>query len=308
VFLDGQRLGIESGMAGFFFDVACDIAAALEMALPNFDCFAAQPMHYFQTLFLPQVLQALGQRRLLLLLDEIEELETRVLSGRLDEAVFAWLRHTLQHQSQFAFVFCGAHEPVQLTTQFWSPTLNTVLSRRVGHLSYESTRTLITQPTTPALCYDDLALDQLHRLVAGHPFFTQLYCHTLVDQANQQRRSFVLAEHVQQALPLVLELGHSQLADIWRNCSPDEQAILVDMASCEDRQTHTLSEREMDGSSNHKQSITEQHPLRALTDRELIGLKPGSAAKPVYVWRLGLLQVWLQLQAGTNLYPIPRSF
>ena len=97
VYLDGQSLALDPGLPSFFFSLATEITFALEDRglgatapldglLPSFEEFTDSPAGTFERKFLAGVRQLIGDRHLLLLLDEFEELEAAVRTLRGDAA------------------------------------------------------------------------------------------------------------------------------------------------------------------------------------------------------------------------------
>ena len=80
------------------------------------------------------------------------------------------------------------------------------------------------------LVYDDLAVDKMLKATAGHPYFLQLLCHTLVNLQNRERVNYVTVGDVNRALKEMLELGEAHLAFLWERATPWERAILAAMA------------------------------------------------------------------------------
>ncbi|MEZ4621343.1 MAG: GAF domain-containing protein [Caldilineaceae bacterium] len=129
VYLDCQALAIEPGLGHLLFDLAEAIALAVGLPTPDTADFVERPSAYFERTFLPQVQQRLGERRLLLLFDEFEELEERVDRERLEPEFFPYLRHLIQHSglatsANLAVLFAGTHQLHELNPDYWSAFFN----------------------------------------------------------------------------------------------------------------------------------------------------------------------------------------
>src|SRR5690606_36097008 len=109
------------------------------------------------------------------------------------------------------------------------------LYRHIGFLSREAATHLICDPVTPHIVYDDLALDKIWRVTAGHPYFLQLVCYTLVHQANNQGSGYITISDVNAALEEMLRLGEVHFAYIWQRSSHTERALLTAVAHLTDR-------------------------------------------------------------------------
>jgi hypothetical protein len=233
VFLDGQALGIEGGMAGLFYDIALEISEVLagqEIALepPALGELEEKLSLAFEKQFLSQVGEALGERVLLLLFDEFEELEMRVRSGELSPTVFPYLRHLMQHSENVAFIFAGTHRLEELTADYWSILFNIALYKRVGFLDLEAAQRLIVEPVQSYdLLYDDLAIDKMLRVTAGHPYFLQLLCHALVNLHNRERLNYITIQDVNHTLEEIVGLGEAHLAFLWGESTKEERAVLM---------------------------------------------------------------------------------
>jgi len=236
VFLDGQALGIEGGVAGLLFDVALEVVEALAnrgigVKPLTLDDLSERPTQAFERQFLPQVVQALGGQVLLFLFDEFEELEMRVRGGQLSPTIFPYLRHLMQHSRNLAFLFAGTHRLEDLTADYWSILFNIALYRQVGTLDDTAARRLIVEPVQGCgLVYDDLAVDKMLRVTGGHPYFLQLLCYALVNLHNRERRNYLTIEDVNRTLAEIIGLGEAHLAFLWGESSPQEQAVLSALA------------------------------------------------------------------------------
>jgi type I restriction enzyme M protein len=185
----------------------------------------------FEKRFLGQVAEALGERALLLLFDEFEELEMRVRSGRLPPTIFPYLRHLMQHSQNVAFIFAGTHRLEELTADYWSTLFNIALYKRVHFLDTDAARRLIMEPVQSyGLLYDDLAINKMLRVTAGHPYFLQLLCHTLVNLHNRERLSYITIGDVNRTLGEVVRLGEAHLAFLWGESKKEERAVLMALA------------------------------------------------------------------------------
>jgi hypothetical protein len=303
VYIDGQSLGIDPGMANFFYDLSLAIVDALaeqgiEVAEPEPADFAERPSGAFERGFLPAVFQAIGGRQLLLLFDEFEELEMRVKSGRLEPTVFPFFRHLMQHVEGLGFIFVGTHRMEALSSDYWSIFFNIALYKQVAFLGDRAARELIVKPVAGAghgLGYDDLAVDKMLRVTAGHPYFLQLICHALVNYANRERRGYLTIRDVNDILEEMLELGEAHFAFLWDQSSPAERlalATLTRLLGYEPSVTASqvaelLAER---GAAIEEQQVTQA--LRRLVERDIVREVRGQP--PRYEFKIELVRLWLE--------------
>lgn len=240
VYVDCQSFGVMEGMPAFLHDLAWFIADALatrqlEVEVPGIDEWQKEPAHLFQRQFLPAVQKQLPpQTVLLLIFDEFEVFEHLVQDGILPSTFFPFLRHLMQHGQGLSFVFAGTHRLEEMSSDYWSVLFNIALYYQVGYLDEAASRELICRPVAPALVYDDLALDKIWRVTAGHPYFLQLVCYTLVNRANQQETSYITISHVNEAINDMLKLGEVHFAYLWQQSSPEERLVLMAIAHFHD--------------------------------------------------------------------------
>jgi hypothetical protein len=301
IYLDGQSLGIDPGMANFFFDLALYIVDALaergieieELAVED---FAERPTGFFKQTFLPRVLEAIGDRRLLLLFDEFEELEMRVTSGKLEPSIFAFFRHLMQHEGRLGFVFVGTHRLEELTADYWSILFNIALYKRVSFLDPEAARALIVEPVAAYnLLYDDLALDKILRVTAGHPYFIQLICHALVNRANRLSRGYLTIQDVNDVLGEMIEMGEAHFAFLWEQSSPEERLALAGLMRLAVR-TPAATTAQLAELLNERGVVLGvpeiQQALRRLIEREILREVDDQPAR--YGYRVDLVRQWVE--------------
>lgn len=224
VFVDCQGLG-DPDLSGFFYKLSREMMQVLQLQPLPRDLFREDPTATFEDRVLPQCFQALEEKQLLIMIDEFEALQLRAQSGRLNPQLFPYLRHLMQHQEQMLFIFAGKHRLEELESEYWASFFNIALHERVGLLETEEARALITQPVSPYLIYEDLALLEALHITAGHPYLLQLLCYILVNEARREQRTYILPEHVSAALPRLLEMGAAYLSDVWKAVSADERRV-----------------------------------------------------------------------------------
>jgi hypothetical protein len=241
VYIDCQSLGVVRGMPALFHDLAWLIADALandgyEVTVPGPRQWEAEPGRLFQHHFIPNVRRLLPEdNTLLLVFDEFEAFENLVQDKILPPTLFTYMRHLMQHSEGLGFVFVGTRRLEEMSSDYWSVLFNIALYRQIGFLSYDAALKLITQPVAPNIIYDDLALDKIWRVTAGHPYFLQLVCYTLVRRANSCATGYVTISDVNAALEEMLRLGEVHFAYLWQRSTHTERALLAAVAHLMDR-------------------------------------------------------------------------
>jgi GAF domain-containing protein len=305
VYLDGQMLGFDPGLPNFFLTLATEISFALEdqglsIEVPELGSFSESPATAFEHHFLANVRNIIGERHLLILLDEFEELEAAVQRGNLPASVFGFLRHMMQHTDNLSVIFCGTHRLEELAADYWSALFNISLYRHVGFLERAEAQRLIQEPVASyGMRYDDLALEKIWRVTAGHPYFLQLLCHSLVNCHNKTQRSYVTVGDVNAALEEILSAGEAHFVYLWTESSADEQLVLTALSRMipltgqvtAKQVVEYLTER---GASVDRWSVAEALRRLALRDILRVNREADPGAGEAYRWQLGLLGLWVE--------------
>lgn len=305
VYMDGQTLGLDPGLPNFFLNLSTEIAFALqdrgfEMEPPDPADLAASPASFFERQFLAQVRQAIGDRHLLILFDEFEELEAAVRRGSLEPSIFGFLRHLIQHSANLSVIFCGTHRLEELASDYWNVLFNISLYRHIAYLERAEAERLIREPVADyGMRYDDLALDKMWRVTAGHPYFLQLLCHSLVNRHNQTQRNYLTVAEVNAALDDILASGEAHFMYLWNESSVAERLTLVALSRSMPLTGHAapahigdyLTQR---GVNLDRPAIVEALHRLALRDVLRPSSNDEATGVEAYGWKLGLLGLWVE--------------
>lgn len=300
IYIDCQSLGVVPGMGNLFHDIAWLIADALtthgiEITVPDLDTWEKNPAHVFQRTFLPQTQALLPEgATMLLVFDEFEVFEHLVNDGILPPTFFNFLRHLMQHSQKLSFIFVGTRRLEEMSADYWSVLFNIALYERIDYLSEEAVIQLVTKPVAPHLVYDDLALDKILRVTAGHPYFVQLVCYTLVKQANDRGKGYVTISDVNDGLAEMLSLGEVHFAYLWQRSTPTERALLTAVANMDsDLAFHPEDILEFLSKYNiHVTPADITTGLHRLVERGIMG-EVTQRATTQYMLKLGLVGLWV---------------
>lgn len=265
-------------------------AAAIAVDVPDIEG-ADAPMRAFDR-FLSQLCGALDERRLLIIFDEFELIETKIADGTLDTTLLDYFRSIIQHRDNLVFIFTGTHRLEEMSHDYWSTLFNIAVSRKITYLSEVEATRLIRQPVRGLLAVDDLAVEKIIRLTSGHPYFIQLICWALVNHCNEHRRNYATINDVNDALVAMLTTGEAYFAYIWQQATPAEQLVIAGLAhaagddgwTVPDDVVRRLQERvpraTIIGTADH---LVIQQVLEATTEGALR-----------YRFRLEVLRLWIQ--------------
>ncbi len=293
VLIDMQGI-LDEGLSAFLYTIAQNIWRTLrdqgiELTRPEQVDFLEWPGIYFEDIFLQKVFDNLQNQSLILMLDEFELLESRVEAGKLDAGVFDFLRHLMQHYSKLNFIFAGTHRLEEMSSDYWSFLFNIAIYIKVFSLDEKSARKLILEPTVESLEIDEIAVQKMLRLSAGHPHFLQLLCHGLVNYCNINHVSYVTIHQVNKVVEEVVETGGIYIDYIWRQSTTDEKLVLLTLNILISRDgfaTFASLQRYLDG---YNLPVNILASIRSLMSREII-----VEESPGYNFKIGLVQKWLE--------------
>jgi tetratricopeptide (TPR) repeat protein len=194
----------------------------------------------FRTKFLPQVFDALGsQKRLVLLFDEFDVLSAKTGDQLAEDAAavtfFPYLRDLMLNEKRLAFVFVVGRRADDLGIEF-KEAFKASRYHPVSVLDEESAKSLILgAEREKTLHFEDGAVRRILELTTGHPYLTQLVCQLLFEKAysakdRDEQIPTVTASDVEMIIPKVLKAGENVFEWIWDGMPPAEKVILAALA------------------------------------------------------------------------------
>ena len=235
IFIDLHGFALQ-GLDGFLWGLANHIIRVLrrdyQIALPcpSREEFVADPRSFFENEFLNQIWSAVGDRHILLMLDEAIRLQEQVETGKLEHEIFEYLRHLMQHYERLNFLFSLSSGLEEMEKEY-SFLFNVGLYKKISFLDRNATRDLITQPVKDCYQVEPDAVERICHITSGHPYYTQLVCHCLFNCWVQQHTPHIGVQDVDEVLNEAVERGSAVLKQVWDESTPAEKAILASMAS-----------------------------------------------------------------------------
>lgn len=196
------------------------LAQASIISVPVFDGRNPYPMFLD---FLDHVLESIGDRTLLILMDEYELLEGKVDEGKLSKELFTFLAGLMDNKERLALIFTGSRRLEERDKKYWRELLRRSLFRKVGFLSEKDTVRLITHPVEGRVVYGRGVMDVIYRLTAGQPFYTQVICQNVVDYMNEHRQNWVTVADLGQVITEIVDNPLPQMIYTWDALSDDEK-------------------------------------------------------------------------------------
>lgn len=307
VYINCQALGIDKGMPAFFLQLAHQIRRSLKKqevetvslpTLPPTD-LGKYPAADFVYKFLDPLYQSLGERSLVLCLDEFEELVNKVQRGRLDDTVFGFLRNLMLDEA-FVCILAGTRRSAELgkVSRPAATIVEMTTFRPIGLLSPDLACRLIEEPVAySGMCYQPDAIEAILSATGGYPYLIQLLCGLLVNRRNEQRRNEMTVDDVRVAIEALLETP--QPGFFWESLTPNQQAVLI--AAChlwQHRQMMTAHDVEAQlqalGASYQTWETPVRRLLHELALEELLRERAGDGQHLEYRLTFELLGAWVR--------------
>jgi len=250
IFIDLHGLAI-NGVDGFLWDLANTIVRALrkehQIDLPPLKRaeFEQDGRAAFENEFLPQVWSAIGDKHILLMLDEALRLQEQIDAGKLDKSIFGYLRHLMQHSERLNFLFALGSGLEELEKGY-AFLFSVGLYRKISFLTLGAATALITQPVKGYYQLEPATIERIFNVTSGHPYFTQLLCHSLFNRWLQHRRPLLRSDDVNVLLEEVVERGLAVLKQVWDDSTPAEKAVLAGLVNAMGKRNHPIELAEVD--------------------------------------------------------------
>ena len=236
-------------------------------------------------------------RRLLLLIDEYELIADKVQAGKLSAEVYPYLNSLLERYPRLSFVFTGSGELEP--NSGWSHLLGNSYYRKITFLGRKDAEELICRPLQSKVFFRAGVVGDILRLTQGHPFYTQLFCQSMVDVANESQNNIADRKMFREVVQRVLENPPPQLFYQWAAFSHAEKLILSALSTCLKTAKGYVSSERLD---RLIRSLPEEHRQQldlTQTRMQLEGMRQRSLLdrdQTRYRFSMDLLRLWIQVE------------
>lgn len=240
-FVDMQGIGVSSE-GSFYFALVKEVVKAaqhhrdLALPAPELSMFTGEPTLALAT-WLDQVEAILGDRPLLLAIDEFEKLGRAIDEGRLPMQILDTLRHLIQHRPKLYLLFAGVSTLAELGPR-WHDYFISVRPLRVSYLDEQSTRHLIERPLPDwPLQITSAASGTIIPLTRCQPYLVQLVCSELVAWHNSKKRRRLpdplttKTNDVKEAAQRALQSGEPYFTNLWEDAGEAGREALATASS-----------------------------------------------------------------------------
>ncbi len=191
---------------------------------------------YFRGVFLPQIVEKIASGGLVLLFDEFDVLDSPMRT-QASEAFFPYLREWMADVQKVKFVFVIGRRPEDLSVRTMS-TFKGIQSTRVSFLSGKNAADVIRQSEREgSLEWEEEAVRRVLELTHGHPYFTQLLCSVIWENAYETTTHgtpVVSPQDVDHSISQALKFGANAFNWLWDGLPPAERVVVAAMAEVKD--------------------------------------------------------------------------
>jgi hypothetical protein len=182
--------------------------------IPSREDFYARPYPALED-WLDDALPKLGERRLLLNLDEFEKIGSAIKDGRISDRLFDQLRSMIQHYDRLGFLFSGVQTLEELGPR-WSNYFISVVPMEMHYLEPHEAEDLLLHPDPEfTLQYDTGIVAEILHLTRCQPYLLQLIGSEIVNQANLQHTQLATTTLLQAAIQSAFTNGEPYFTNIW---------------------------------------------------------------------------------------------
>jgi small subunit ribosomal protein S1 len=305
VLIDTQGLG-RLTMPLLFYKLSSQVSKALQksaitISLPLQTEFTQDPFWRF-TEFLDNVELAIGGQKLILMIDEFEKIQDEIKLGRLDVDLYDNFRHIIQHREDVGFILAGTMRMEEIVKDYTSPFFNSSLLLPVSFLREDEAVALIRKPIEKRIVYEDQSVNRILALTAGHPYFIQLTCQTLVNHLTYRKRNVVVPEDVDYVLGDVLSAGEGQFIFEWTSdTSSLDKLILSWLATRIETEASECPMSEIENAFSRLlaqprfSNTTILETLDRLQDKEIVNVRQSKMS-----FRVDLYRRWIKQNKDSN--------
>ena len=238
--------------------------------------------------FWPQIRASLGDHCLLLMIDDVDSLES--VEDALSDPLITVLEAGRERDDGLAIVLTMSVAFQERVMRAHARLFGGALTYTLGPLASEEATRLITWPVDGVLAYDYGVARRIIEITSGQPYYLQLLCFEVFN------RCAVAGWATQRDVDLVVEdIVGREIADfrqVWDESSPQEQAVLAALVSQRGaRGVATVQEVRtiLDKAGTRAGREQVSGALETLAERGILE-RLGALS---YRFRVGLLRDWL---------------
>ncbi|MDJ0734990.1 MAG: tetratricopeptide repeat protein [Nostocaceae cyanobacterium] len=221
---------VHLALSDVIFSLATEIVDSLDLSsesikVPSVKEFK-ENTNIFSNNFLPEIYQALGDKNIVLLLDEFDVLNNTEFSTA-NQHFFSYLEYLIKQQEKLFVIPVVGRQLEDMKKML--VLFKGAPRKEIGLLSEEDAKQLICKPAEGLLEYKPDAIRAILDLSAGHPYFTQILCFAIFMGARKKQRQQVNCADVENIIEQAMEqqVNRADVENIIEQAMEMSQAGLV---------------------------------------------------------------------------------
>lgn len=237
-----------------------------------------------------KVEEELGDRHLILALDAVDAL----LATEEQEAALWKLidkfRLGLNRCTHIHLLWAGDGADRLQGTRL--PRFERASVRRLGSLSMNAASSLVIEPARDAVSYEPPAVRRIIELASGHPYYIQLVCQAIYNDASESSWTVSLRD-VERVVGKLLSEHIEEFETVWEDSTTSERIVLTALGTI--RGSHGVSTRQEVGNALRRENInvTQEEVTDNLEYLVARGVLERLGAM-TYRFRVDLMRSWLR--------------
>ncbi|NEP77449.1 MAG: hypothetical protein F6K39_04250 [Okeania sp. SIO3B3] len=289
------------------YDFARDIVDWLGISgstitIPSQEDLKVQP-RLFVRIFLKQIYDRFEEKNIVLLLDEFDVLWDDTCS-QINPFINFLISLINREEKLFIVLFLGRQGN---SLEFISDLFGgEVPHQELGLLNKSDTENSITEIAKGILEYEPEAIEEIWELAGGHPYYTQLLCFNLFQQARNLNRWNVTRQDIKGIIDESLEIGEAAFVSTVEVLSAREKLVLYAVAEAQKKATKSsksnivnplgiLEKHHGKLTQKMKEELTQaaEHLVNLGFLQKIGEQKLGKNLTPIYKVKIELLRLWL---------------
>lgn len=248
------------------------------------------PFELFQ-IIAEAVIQGLGRKRLLLLLDEFDKVQSGIETGVTSPQVPDNLRNLFHTYPEVSAILTGSQLMKRLRREYFNPLFGIGRPIPIGPLDLAAARKLVVTPVRGSLVYSDPARDWIVEACACQPFLIQHVCSRVFDICADTKEANVTTDTAKKAAEVWLNTD-THFDTVWRDDIHDPRRqyvawVVYELQSGPDPVTfdlirQELEKRELYGSTALTGYLEDLRDLSVIRQQEKDRMHTYSVAIPLF--------------------------
>jgi hypothetical protein len=201
------------------------------------------PYLFFKDNFMRDVINSIGEKRIILLIDEYEIIGGRIIEGKLPKDLLSFLKSLIEQETKLDFVLAGSRKIDDLKYHDeWSYALNASVCRKISSLKKEDAVRLVKDPTAEKVWFTNRAVRKLLELSGCHPYILQLLCFNLIILLNENKSLAVDIREVEKVVQDIVENPVPQMGYLWERLPKNQQLLVSFLAEVIQKENGSISQ------------------------------------------------------------------